>query len=327
MKQLSLDIVNSLHPATSVNPVFARHETFHPRFGWLKKGFDAAVKDAEIFGRDDAPVRLGVGKNMVRSIRYWCSAFKLLAEDSMTNKNSRSGNSASRELWATNLGSKLLSDDGWDPFLEDPASLWLLHWNLLKPPSLATAWYFAFNSFRQSEFSTDELFLALCDYTENLSTRVADSSLRKDITCILRMYAEQDSKVGPNEDTLDCPFTELGLLYTAGDSKRYVFQVGTKGNLPAEIIVSAALEFASWVGQKQRTIALSRLVFDADSPGLVFKLSESAISEAIEKVANLSDSIMLSDSAGLIQLSYTQDPAALAEDILDKYYSGSGVTK
>jgi len=305
--------------SSNVNLVFARHETFHPRFGWIKKGFDAAVKDPEIFLRDDAPIRLGVGKNMARSIRYWCSAFKVLEEKSGAT-NSRLRNSANRGLWATDLGSKFLSDDGWDPFLEDPASLWLLHWNLLKPPSLATAWYFTFNCFRQIEFSAEELFLALCEYRENLSTRVADSSLKKDITCILRMYVEQDPKVGPNEDTLDCPFTELGLLYAAGNSKSYLFQVGAKGNLPAEIIVSACLEFSSWVGQKQRTIAVSRLTFDADSPGLVFKLSESAITSALEKVASTSDSIMLSDTAGLIQLSYTQDPTMLAEDILDKYY-------
>lgn len=77
MKQISLDIVNPLL-ATSVSPVFARHETFHPRFGWLKKGFDAALLDSGIFLRDDAPVRLGVGKNMARSIRYWCNAFKVI---------------------------------------------------------------------------------------------------------------------------------------------------------------------------------------------------------------------------------------------------------
>ena len=59
-------------------PSFARHETFHPRHGWVKKGFDEACKDPNVFLRDDAPVVLGVGKNMVRSIRYWCSAFKVL---------------------------------------------------------------------------------------------------------------------------------------------------------------------------------------------------------------------------------------------------------
>ena len=53
---------------TNGNPkasIFARHETFHPRFGWLKKGFDRASIDSETFLREDAPVRLGVGKNMV----------------------------------------------------------------------------------------------------------------------------------------------------------------------------------------------------------------------------------------------------------------------
>jgi hypothetical protein len=37
--QISLDIFNRANPATAtiVNPVFARHETFHPRFGWIKE--------------------------------------------------------------------------------------------------------------------------------------------------------------------------------------------------------------------------------------------------------------------------------------------------
>jgi len=46
---MSLGMVNSPHLATTVNPVFARHETFHPRFGWLKKGFDAAVEESGVF--------------------------------------------------------------------------------------------------------------------------------------------------------------------------------------------------------------------------------------------------------------------------------------
>ncbi len=313
MKQLNLDIVNSLHPATSVSPVFARHETFHPRFGWLKKGFDAAVQDSGIFLREDAPVRLGVGKNMARSIRYWCNAFKVLAEDSASHQKARSGA-------PTDFGSKLLSDDGWDPFLEDPASLWLLHWNLLSPPCYATAWDFTFNYFRYVEFSGEDLFVGLCDYRDSLSIATADSSLKKDITCILRMYAEQDAKTGPNEDTLDCPFTELGILATVGDSKHYTFRVGAKTNLPAQIIVSACLEFASWVGREQKTISISRLTFDTGSPGMAFKLNESAISEAIGQVCAGWDAIRLSDTAGLIQLSYTQDPAVLAEAILDRYY-------
>lgn len=305
VKQASIDLGKVDAKKISV---FARHETFHPRFGWIKKGFDRAIKDPGIFLREDAPVRLGVGKNMVRAIRYWCTAFKVLDEQ--------------EGLSPTELGSRLLADGGWDLFLEDPASLWLLHWSLLTPPCYATAWDFTFNTFRQIEFSSEDLFLALCDYLDGQSIRVANSSLRKDITCILRMYVEQEGKAGFNEDLVDCPFTELRLLYTSGDSKQYEFQIGSKDSLPAEIIVYACLDFAGRVSKNQRTIALSRLAFDPNSPGLVFKLSESAIAEAIERVVRRSNSLFLSDTAGLIQLSYTEDPAALAFEVLGDYYQG-----
>jgi len=310
VEQMSLDLGSTVDTATRVNPVFARHETFHPRFGWLKKGFDAATTDSGIFLREDAPVRLGVGKNMASSIRYWCNAFKLLEDDSPSD-----------------FGELLLGDEGWDPFLEDPASLWLLHWHLLKPPCYATAWYFTFNVFREVEFSADEFFNALCDYRDSVAPRIADSSVKKDITCILRMYVEQGSKTGLSEDSLDCPFTELGIVHTAGDSRHYTFRFGPKGNLPAEIVVSAALEFADWVGHGQRTIAISRLLYDIGSPGMAFKLSESAVCDAIEQVQGWSNSIALSESAGLIQFYFTQEPGRLARDILDKYYRGVGGAK
>lgn len=290
--------------------MFARHETFHPRFGWLKKGFDAAVKDSGIFRSEDAPVRLGVGKNMASSIRYWCSAFKLLSDDSPSD-----------------FGKLLLGDEGWDPFLEAPASLWLLHWHLLKPPCHATAWYFTFNIFREVEFSADELFNALCDYRDSVAPRIVDSSVKKDITCILRMYVEQGLHTGLSEDSLDCPFTELLIIHTAGNSRHYTFRFGSKPNLPAEIIVSACLEFADWVGHGQKTIAVSRLVYDIGSPGMAFKLSESAVCNAIEQVQGWSNSIALSESAGLIQFSFTQEPVRIARDILDKYYSCVGGAK
>lgn len=285
--QTSLDIGRNI--AAQVTPIFARHETFHPRFGWLKKGFDLANKDPEIFLRDDAPVRLGVGKNMVRSIRYWCKAFKVLEEDS-----------------STQFGKELLSHDGWDPFLEDPASLWLLHWNLLKPTCEAAAWYYTFNRFQQVEFTTEDLLEGLQKYREELGINTADSSLKKDVTCILRMYSETENKNKLIEDSIDCPFAELGLLRTAGTAKQYTFRVGQKVNLPAEIVVVACLEYAQKRGSS-KTISISSLAYDAGSPGLAFKLPESVISEAIEQVARTTEGIALSDTAGIIQFSFNQD--------------------
>jgi hypothetical protein len=246
---------------------------------------------------------------MVRSIRYWCNAFKVLTEED-------------GQIRPAQLGKQLLNDDGWDPFLENPASLWLLHWNLLKAPCTATAWAFAFGEFSAAEFTPEHLIDELRDYANGFSANIADSSLRKDVSCILRMYADQDSKKGPTEDSIDCPFTALRLLYSVGDGRRYEFQVGPKETLPAEIVVAACLEFAGISENESSAMGVSRLAHVEGSPGRVFKLSESAIAEAIEQVARRREDLFISDSAGLLQLQYAGDPLAMSEAILNKYFAG-----
>jgi hypothetical protein len=282
---------------------FARHETFHPRFGWLKKGFDRAAKHPGIFLEEDAPVRLGVGKNMVRSIRYWCNTFKLLENDQPTE-----------------FGEALLGDDGWDTYLEDPASLWLLHWKFLEAPCYASAWDFAFNFFHRTEFTVEDLFYDLCDHRDRISPRTVDSSIKKDVSCLLRMYAKQQTKASASEDSLDCPFVDLELIHTAGDARHYTFRIGAKRSLPAEIVVYACLRYAAVVSETARSVPMASLLYDLGSPGLVFKLTESALSEAIEQVARRVKAINLSDAAGKLQLSFSKEPISLAQALLDGYY-------
>ncbi len=315
IRQLRLDTaINQI----DVTPIFARHETFHPRFGWLKKGYDAVCQNPEIFLEEDAHIQLGVGKNMAKSIRYWCLAFKVIRDE--------------RTCTASDFGNQLLDDrEGFDPFLEDPASLWLLHWNLLKNvpehPCMATAWYFTFLLLRQAEFSQVDLVNALQDYRDRSfdGSRIAESSLKKDATCILRMYVRQGAEVSLNEDNLDCPFAELGLIQRVGDSKYFTFRMGQKNTLSPEIIVAVCLDYANWVGHGQRTIAVRRLLYEIGSPGMAFKLSESALYNAIEQVSNWCTDISLDDNAGLSQLSYTRSPDLLAGLMLDRHYRQTNV--
>jgi hypothetical protein len=285
--------------------IFARHETFHPRFGWLKKGFDQAVRDPGVFLADDATVKLGVGKNMVRSIRYWCRAFKLL----------------SSEDTPTPFGTLLLGESGWDCYLEDPASLWLLHWKLLESPCYATAWQLIFNQLRANEFTQEDLFYHLQECAQGLSGKTADSSLKKDVNCLLRMYVRQPQKQKAiAEDSLDCPFTALGLMHTAGLSHRYGFRIGYKPTLPPAIITYACLLHAQRTSTTARTIPLANLLYDPGSPGLIFKLTEQDICSAIESVGREFNALGLSDAAGKLQFSFNQDPHELADRVLQTYY-------
>jgi Protein of unknown function (DUF4007) len=292
---------------TRKQAIFARHETFHPRFGWLKKGFKSAVHDPGVFLEEDAPVQLGVGKNMVRAIRYWCAAFKLLENDCPTE-----------------FGTQLLGENGYDPYLEDPASLWLLHWKMLESPCQATAWDFTFNHFRAIEFETEQLLQQLGGYRDRESPRTVDASLSKDISCLLRMYTEQPAKAKFGEESLDCPFAQLGLIHKAAGSRSYTFRVGYKSTLPAELVVYACLQFAHKISDTARTIPIAKLLYDQGSPGLIFKLNESALSEAIEKVARHQKKVTISDAAGKLQLAFDDLPLKLADKILENYYKAFG---
>ena len=57
---------------------FGRHESFLLRFGWISKGLGALKDDPAVFSQEDATVTLGVGKNMVASIRHWLQGARLV---------------------------------------------------------------------------------------------------------------------------------------------------------------------------------------------------------------------------------------------------------
>jgi hypothetical protein len=299
----------------TMNLVFARHETFHPRFGWLKKGFDKTIEFPNLFLREDASTILGVGKNMVKAIKYWCIAFKVL------EVVKESGHEKS--ITPTEFGRNLLSNKGWDPYLEDPASLWLLHWNLLKKPCHATAWFYMFNMFNKSSFIIEDIKNGLIEFKDNsfLNNSISESSIMKDITCILRMYNENNAdNKGFYEDSINSPFTELGLLHNYGDSRHFIFNTESKNNLPSHIIVSTCFDYIETINEFAKTISISRLTYETGSPGLCFKLSENNLIDSIENVAKHYDDIYLSDNAGSIQLSFEGEPKALSKKLLNNYY-------
>lgn len=303
-----------VRPALTGGIFFARHETFHPRHGWLKKGFDAVQANPAIFVIPDSHLELGVGKNMGQAIRYWCSAFKLI-------EPIKSPNARSPEHKPTTFGTKLLSRRGWDPWLEDQASLWLLHWNLLTAPGMATAWDIVFNELRKTEFSSQDILGELVRFREQHELNISDSSLQKDVQCILRMYTEQLDGKRMSDENIDCPFVELKLIQKSGDPKLHQFRYGSKSGLPSEIIVAAALEFVFASNPVQKTVSLSSLTYGNGSPGQVFKLSESSVYNAVEEVARRFEDLTVSDMAGVIQMAFRKDPLTLAEELLDKYYA------
>ena len=133
---------------------FSRHETFHPRFGWLHKSYRALTDPAlgaDLFLRENATVQPRAWNNMVNAIRFWSYAFKLTIE---YPKDTSSRAYVASPTWEARW---LLDEDGADPYLEDTASLWLLHWWLLARPCYVPTWWVAFHAQPTSRFTLPDL--------------------------------------------------------------------------------------------------------------------------------------------------------------------------
>ncbi len=141
--------------ASEAVPKFAGHETFTLRYGWLKKAVDATGERQDIFLQDDALVTLGVGKNMVRSIRHWGLVTGIL-EESQDVSNNRG-----RYIRPSALGSLLFGPHGLDPYLEETGTLWLIHWQLAGLPDCPTTWFWVFNHLPDAEFTKEKLLSEL----------------------------------------------------------------------------------------------------------------------------------------------------------------------
>ncbi|MHB8288689.1 MAG: DUF4007 family protein [Acidimicrobiales bacterium] len=299
---------------------FARHETFHPRYGWLRKAYEAAKMGPDVFSQEDATVKLGVGKNMVNAIRYWGVAFDLLDEVRLP------GRSRVTSLVSSALADAMFCDEGWDPYLEDPASLWLLHWRLLRPPCFAPIWWLIFNGLDAVQFTENQALHAVEEVIDSNPgwAKTAPGSVKKDVDCVLRMYAPARAKGRDAfEDLLDCPFRELGLLEPVpGESRTYRWVYGRKATLPASIVAHASVDFMARESAGS-TITLTRLATAPGSPGRAFKIPEPALYEALLDASNGVEEIKIASPGGIRQLVVRSDDPTFPSSILETYYRES----
>lgn len=298
----------------AAKPTFARHETFHPRYGWFRKAYSVTESNPQIFTREDAPILVGVGKNMVRSIRFWGLAAKLIDE-----------NPQGLGVIPTEFGHALFGESGWDPYMEDPGTLWLLHWQLLAPPSLLPVWWIAFNEFHPVEFTDEVLDQAVAVGLESVGdwAKPHPSSVRKDVSALLRTYApaERSKRSGNSiDDLLDCPLRELGLIRRSQATDSYRFVLGEKPTLPPEIVSYAALDYLARAKTGGNSATLSRLAHESGAPGHAFKLAEADLFDSLQQTAMTTNALELASPTGVPQLSWAGDPADVANEVLSSYY-------
>ena len=282
-------------------PQLSGHETFPLRYGWLKKAFDAVRKTEDdennrsVFLADEAIAQFGVGKNMVASMRHWATAAGVIEE-------------RSRRTRTTSFGRRLFSEDGRDPYMENPATAWLVHWQLCGKPN-KTTWFWAFNHFPALSFERELLVGSLEKLAKEREwPRASTRTIRKDVACLVHTYVSQPpSGKASREDTLESPLTELGLIRPIEKRAGFRFVRGPKPSLGGGVFSYAITEF--WRKfSKAATLSFEALAHEPGSPGRVFLLDENDLVDRLTTLEDVTEGFYRwSETAGLKQLIRNQD--------------------
>jgi len=307
-----------------MNYKFSGHETFPCRYAWLPKAYRALCKMPTVFSDEErAMVKLGVGKNMVRAIRFWAQACGV----------ARPGPNGG--YVATEFGHALLSDSKGDPFLEDRRTLWLLHWNLsthVDEPLFA--WDYLMNSWTQPEITRTEVLKVFTREARHLGRKLSSVTIEQHFDVFLHTYIPTRSKKGDiQEDNLDCPLVELDLIRCMGERRSetlgrrepiYGFSRDLKPDVTPELFLYCIGDFWSRRRPSEQTLTFRDVAVSHGSPGQVFKLSEADVRERLEAVAENSGGVLQYQESAAVQRVIRKKTLSQVE-LLRNIYLAEGV--
>jgi hypothetical protein len=272
----------------NVKYCFSGHETFSCRSYWPKKGFDF-IKNNNKFTDKDALVNLGVGKNMVSSIKHWLKAFDILTHDGSISK-----------FW-----NSILDKKGYDPYLENKGTLWLLHYFIVKT-NYASSYNELFNNFRK-----EKIEFVRSQFKNFISTKLdlqgfknyTSNTLEKDINVLLKNYCYTNSIKHNLEDDLSSLLIDLELIerveVSFSSEQYYSFNVSERNDLPWQIFLFVILDLFS----DENIIDLHSLETKVNSPGLIFCMNKLGLVNKMQEIADETTKIVFKNDAGIITLS------------------------
>ena len=279
--------------------VFSGHESFPCRYGWLPKLYEAVLDDATLFTSiDSAILRLGVGRNMIKSLRFWGEAFGITR-------------TVGREVRLTKFARMLLDPKtGLDPFLESPSTLWRLHWKLTVHGRLG-AWTVGFLELRDREITRKRFIDQVRARAFRTRGTITERTAANHVDIFLRTYAGNQQSQASWKEGLDSPFQELDLIRSATSSGLETVRrlVGPKRTLDCGAFAFIVHDFWQSTAPGSLILSLRSLMLAHAAPSSVLLLDERSLYECIEELCSQSQGLKLqSDGVGGFDLASARQP-------------------
>ena len=258
-----------------------KHGSFYIRNGWPTKIIDTVDKQTQstyIFSPNnelDAVDQIGVGRVMVKALRYWASALGITNE-------SKTQQGVLHSL--SELGALIAQ---YDAYCRDIGTLWLLHRNLARNLEEATAWAWAFNIYAAKSFTKDEFVEAFYAYVQTNGGKYARSAMEKEFDCFKNTYASDkafDLDRILDEDTVPF-FAPLKLLEYSGNGHFEKRRVDPR-DIPVKILFYCILKDNEEYLHTNTQINVDTLFEGINQVGKYMNLSYSTLLEMLQQLEN-----------------------------------------
>ncbi len=253
-----------------------RHESFSIREGWLAKGLAGIKEDSKVFSSPDATDILGIGTNMVKSLKYWMMATCLIKEEN-------------KKIILTDFGELI---NKYDPYLEDVFSWWLIHLNLILNFEDSYVYNLFFNKCIMKSFSKREVFEQISNCLRNEKLEFNENILQDEVNMIIKTYSI-DEKVDNPENNFICPLSGLNLLKKI-DVNTYERIKPEYRNLNYLIIYYLLIKLS----ENKDYISIDELIKIDNSPAKLLNLDKNLINEYLDEMKR-QDLIIINRTAGL----------------------------
>ena len=280
-----------------MNYRFSGHDTFHCKQQWLLKGFN----NPNFSTISESIISLGVGKNMVSSVKYWLEAFGITNENNLTE-----------------FSNLIFSPEvGLDPYLENEGTLWLLQYKLCQK-KYASIFHLLFTEYFDDkvnyEFSEEKVIKFILNKLEiNGVKSISENTLSNDFKVLIRTYLSSSKDIKNIEEEFNAPLLELNLI-EKNESHKYILNKINR-SIPLAILGYCILDMT----QEQNSTSL-KLEEIKRTIGNYFCITNECLEDLLSQLHEVSDVFVYTDHAGIATLDIKQNSEELRNKLLNNYY-------
>jgi hypothetical protein len=274
------------------------HQTFALRIAWIPKAVQEIAGCSDPFTDvDEGIVRMGLGKNMVESLRVWIEAFQVADKGD--------------DGWRiTPLAKLVFGKNGLDQFMEDVTTVWLLHWLIATNRHAPFfAWECMFNRWPSNEFNASAVIAAFRRHSDQNPHPASAITLKQHWEVFLNTY--RPPRIERGEDNLDSALSVLRLIRQIGERPDqagrwepvYAFDTGMKPGLSQELFTFFLNDWWDKCYPEEKTIPFRDVINSRFSPGRMLKMSEAEIALRLSDLAVRQRKVFfVTDSVNLRQI-------------------------